>query len=88
MNENKKRFGQDDRNLAIQAAELAVVGEVLSTLGDTISTISAILALEAEQQEKDEKENDNKNMQKQIDYLSTELEKLKNQVNKQYPYNR
>ncbi|MGE7985550.1 translation initiation factor 2 [Lysinibacillus fusiformis] len=86
MNENKKRFGQGDRNLALQAAELAVVGEVLSTLGDTISTFSAILALEAEVQEKDETENNNKYMQKQIDYLTTELEKLKNIVNKQYPY--
>ncbi|MEK5429691.1 hypothetical protein MKY88_02400 [Lysinibacillus sp. FSL R7-0073] len=86
MNENKKRSGQGDRNLALQAAELAVVGEVLSTLGDTISTFSAILALEAEVQEKDENENNNKYMQKQIDYLTTELEKLKNIVNKQYPY--
>ncbi|MFJ7736677.1 hypothetical protein ACIQ2D_10060 [Lysinibacillus sp. NPDC097287] len=89
MNKNNKRVGQGDQNeLSIQAAELAVVGEVFSIIGDTISAISAILALEAEQQEQNEKENsmkDNKNMQKQIRYLTTELEKLKHQVNRQRP---
>ncbi|WP_167395945.1 hypothetical protein [Lysinibacillus parviboronicapiens] len=45
MHENNKRFGQSDRNLAHQAAELAVVGEVLSTLGDTISTISTVTCI-------------------------------------------
>ncbi|WP_238602223.1 hypothetical protein [Lysinibacillus parviboronicapiens] len=91
LHENNKRFGQSDRNLTLQAAELAVVGEVLSTLGDTISTISTVLALEAELQQQNEKENDkkdNKDMQKQIDYLTTELENLKNQVNRHYPRGR
>jgi len=87
---NNKSIGQDNGNqLSLQAAELAVVAEVISTLGDTISTISAILALEAERQEinNDKKDReDNKNMQKQIDYLTSELEKLKYQVNKQKPY--
>lgn len=88
MKENNKKLGQGDQNqLALQAAELAVVGEIFSILGDTISAISAILALEVEQQEQNKKENDkndNENMQKQIDYLTTELEKLKNQVNRQH----
>ncbi|MEK4760621.1 translation initiation factor 2 [Viridibacillus sp. FSL E2-0187] len=92
MNANNKGLGQGQDNsdqLALQAAELAVLGEIVSTLGDTISTISALLALEAERQEiNNDKKNkeDNKNMQKQIDYLTTELEKLKYQVNKQKPY--
>lgn len=89
MNENNKKLSQEDQNqLALQAAELAVVGEVFSIIGDTLSAISAILALEVEQQEQNEKENDkkdNKNMQKQIDYLTTELEKIKKQVNRQHP---
>lgn len=89
MNKNNKRLSQGDQNeLALQAAELAVVGEVFSILGDTISAISAIIALEAEQQQQNEKENeekDKKNMQKQIHYLTTEIEKLKNQVNRQRP---
>lgn len=89
MNKNNKRLGQADQNeLSLQAAELAVVGEVFSIIGDTISAISAILALEVEQQQQNEKENnkkDNNNMQKQIDYLTTELEKLKHQVNRQHP---
>lgn len=92
MNANNKGLGQGQDNsdqLSLQAAELAVLGEIVSTLGDTISTISALLALEAERQEiNNDKKNkeDNKNMQKQIDYLTTELEKLKYQVNKQKPY--
>ncbi|MGE7623845.1 translation initiation factor 2 [Viridibacillus sp. NPDC096237] len=85
MNEINKNLGKDRNQLALQAAELAVIADVITTLGYTISTISAILTLEAEQQNQNHQENDkknNKNMQKQIDYLTIELEKLKNQVNK------
>ncbi|AMQ06756.1 hypothetical protein [Sporosarcina psychrophila] len=70
-----------DSNTAIRAAELAVFGEVISTIGDLISTIAAVLALEEARQE----EIDNKNMQKQIDYLTNELKKLKKQVNNEKP---
>lgn len=86
MNEINKGFGKDRDQLALQAAELAVVADVITTLGYTISTISAILALEAERQNQNQQENDkknNKNMQKQIDYLTTELGKLKYQLNRQ-----
>lgn len=92
MNANNKGLGQGQDNsdqLSLQAAELAVLGEIVSTLGDTISTISALLALEAERQEiNNDKKNkeDNNDMQKQIVYLTTELEKLKYQVNKQKLY--
>ena len=61
----------------IRAAELAVVGEIISTIGEVISTIAAVLALEEELQE----ESDNKNMQKQIDNLTNEMKKIKQQIN-------
>ena len=78
--------GQDIQTpLAIQAAELAIVGAAITTLGDTISTISAILALEAERQEQNDQQT-NKNTQKQINYLTSELEKLKKQVNNPNAY--
>lgn len=83
-----KNISQDNQNqLSIQAAELAVVGAAITTLGDTIATIAAVLALEAERQEQnnqnDTSKNGNQNMQKQIDYLTIEIEKLKKQVNGQ-----
>lgn len=83
-----KNISQDNQNqLSIQAAELAVVGAAITTLGDTIATIAAVLALEAERLEQnnqnDISNNGNKNMQKQIDYLTIEIEKLKKQVNGQ-----
>ena len=65
----------------IRAAELAVLGEVLSTVGEVISTIAAVLALEEELQE----ESNNKNMQKQIDNLTHEVKKLKQQINNENP---
>ena len=70
--------GIDQDSTAIRAAELAVISEVVSTIGDVISTIAAVLALEEERQE----ERDNNHMQKQIDDLTAEFEKLKKQVNK------
>lgn len=65
----------------IRAAELAVLGEVLSTVGEVISTIAAVLALKEELQE----ESNNKNMQKQIDNLTHEVKKLKQQINNENP---
>ena len=67
----------------IRAAELAVLGEVLSTVGEVISTIAAVLALEL--QEELQEESNNKNMQKQIDNLTHEVKKLKQQINNENP---
>ena len=66
---------------AIRAAELAFIGEVVSTVGDVISTFAAALDLEEERQDII----DNKNMQKQIDDLTNEVKKLKEQVYKENP---
>ena len=73
---NNGSINQD--STAIRAAELAVIDEVVSTVGDVISTIAAMLALEEERQD----ERDNNHMQKQIDDLTAEFENLKKQVNK------
>ncbi|MFJ8067101.1 hypothetical protein ACIQYS_21230 [Psychrobacillus sp. NPDC096426] len=68
-------------NTVIRAAELAVVGELLSTLGDVISRIAEVLASEEERHG----QNDNKKIQKQIDYLTNEIKKLKKQKNMDRP---
>ena len=76
--------GNDQNNQdsnKFRAAELAVIGEVISTVGEVISTIAAVLALEEELQE----ESNNKNMQKQIDNLTNEMKKLKQQINNEKP---
>lgn len=74
--ESNKKNNQNPTSM-IRAAELAVVGELLSTVGDVISTISAVLALEEERQEQSE----SKNVQEQLDYLTTEMKILKKQIN-------
>ena len=66
-----------------QSAMLAVIGAAITTLGDGISTIAAILALE-EQQQGNSNDVDNKNMQKQIDYLTAEIKKIKKQLVSKY----
>lgn len=82
---NKNKSQDNQNQLAIQAAELAIVGAAITTLGDAIATMSAVLALEAEKQEQNNQnyssKNGNQDMQKQIDYLTSEIEKLKKQVN-------
>ena len=47
---NRENINQNnqDSNTAIRAAELAVIGELVTTLGDVISTAAAVLALEEE----------------------------------------
>ena len=80
-----------------EAAKLAVIGGAIVTLGDAITTMAAILAIEeARQQQGNAGGNSggnsggntggnnevNKNMQKQIDYLTSELDKMKRQMNR------
>jgi len=80
---NRENIDQNnqDSNAVIRASELAVIGELVSTLGDVISTIAAVLALEEERQEKSE----TINMQKQIDNLTNEVRKIKKQINNDKP---
>ena len=75
--------GNDNqKDQAISTLELAVWGELLSTLGSVISTIAAVQALEEEQQE----QISNNKMQKQIDYLTNEVKQLKKQINNVNPW--
>ncbi|MFE4140687.1 hypothetical protein ACFX4I_02305 [Peribacillus sp. YIM B13472] len=78
MYENKN-FDQNSQNMNTesQAAKLAIIATAITTFGDALGTIAAILAFEEEQQERMDKEEYIK-VQKQIDYLTTEFEKLKN----------
>jgi len=79
---NSKNNDQNNQDSnVISTLELAVWGELLSTLGDVISTIAAVQALEEEKQE----QISNKNMQQQIDYLTNEVKQLKKQFNRKRP---
>lgn len=71
------------------AAKLAVLAGIFSTLGDGLATIAAIMALEdAQQQSNNNNSNSNNNndgnsnkideLEKQVQYLTKELNKLKN----------
>ena len=77
MNNRESNNQANQYSNSPSAAELAVLGELLSTVGDVISTISAVLALEEERQEQRE----NKNVQEQLDYLTNEMEIIKKQIN-------
>ncbi|OKL36889.1 hypothetical protein [Domibacillus mangrovi] len=88
---NNKNFDQSSQNpqTESQAAKLAVIATAVTTFGDALATLAAMLALEEERQEERQAQSDKddyKNMQKQIHYLTTEVEKLKKQVNKERPY--
>lgn len=65
----------------IRAAELAALGEVVTTIGYAISTLATVLALEEDRQVERQEEIDKKNMQKQINDLTNEVKKLIKQIN-------
>lgn len=64
------------------AAKLAVLGGLLSTFGDAISTMAAVLALEELQQTQNNSDNNNNDkiseLEKQIKYLMEEVNQQKN----------
>lgn len=66
---------QDSQNLQTdsKSAKLAVIVGAITTLGDALSTMAAILAIEEARQEQDNT-GDSETMQKQIDYLTSEIE--------------
>ena len=77
----------DSQNLHTdsESAKLAVVAGLISTFGDALATLAAVLAIEeAREEARQEQGNtgDNKNMQKQIDNLTYEIEKIKRQMNR------
>jgi hypothetical protein len=81
-NQNGQNLQTDSQNLQTdsQSAKLAVIAGAITTFGDALSTMAAVLAIEEARQEQGDT-GDNKNMQKQIDYLTSEIEKIKRQMN-------
>ena len=75
-NQNQDSQNQTDS----ESAKLAVIAGVITTFGDALSTLAAVLALEEARQEQNNA-GDSNNMQKQIDYLTSEIEKMKRQMN-------
>ena len=73
---------QDSQNFQTdsESAKLAVIAGVITTFGDALATIAAVLAIEEARQEQSSN-GDSKNMQKQIDHLTSEMEKIKRQMN-------
>jgi hypothetical protein len=89
LNRNNLRFEQDNPDLQTdsQADKLAVIAGAITTFGDALATMAALLAIEEARQEKNDG-GDNKSMQKQIDYLTSEMEQLKRQMKKLTPLRR
>lgn len=83
-NNNNFRLDQGILQTESQAAKLAVIAGVITTLGDGLATVAALLAIEEAQQEQTNS-GENKNMQKQLDYLSSEMEELKKQIKRLTP---
>ena len=76
---HENQNSQSDQTVS-QSAKLAVIAGAINTLGDALGTIASVLAIEEAQQEQNDNGN-NKNMQKQLDYLTSEVEKIRKQMN-------
>ena len=62
------------------AAKLAVIAGLITTLGDGLATIAAIMALEESQQSNNNNDNNSikiAELEKQVQYLTKELNRLK-----------
>ncbi|AHN21743.1 hypothetical protein EYB33_10625 [Lysinibacillus sphaericus] len=80
MSKNKDNFTDLLAGMENDAAKLAVIAGIITTLGDVLATIAAIMALE-EAQKSNNNNNNNSNkideLEKQVQYLTKELHKLK-----------
>jgi len=81
-NGKKSDNSVQDLNPDIQAAELAVIAGLLTTLGDGIATIAAVLALQ--EAEKSSQSSNNRdasfdlgNIQKRLDSLERDMKHIK-----------
>jgi hypothetical protein len=87
QNNNRKKNNEaatQDNNPVSQAAALAVIAGLITTLGDGLSTVAAALAIQEAQQQGNNSGNNNGNnsaelqqMQQQLDYLTKEVKRLK-----------
>lgn len=79
LNNNNFRSDQGILQTESQSAKLAVITGAITTLGDGLATVAALLAIEESRQEQSDTK-ESKNMQKQIDDLSSDMEELKRQI--------
>ena len=80
LHNNRKKDNEttQDNNQPGQAATLAVIAGLITTLGDGLATVAAALALqEAQQNSNNGNSQQIQQMQQQIDYLTKEVKKLK-----------
>ncbi|MFC3039182.1 hypothetical protein ACFOGI_02820 [Virgibacillus xinjiangensis] len=80
MSSNTNKGSNASSNNELTTAKLAILGGLLSTLGDAISTYAAVLALEELQKTKSESnKNDDKisELEKQVKYLTEEINQQK-----------
>lgn len=84
MNNRKNNSNQNAETQEIYAAKLAYIGSALATLGDGLTTIAAGITLELLLKSKNQGDANSgyqsaqtENMQKQIDYLISELKQMK-----------
>lgn len=83
-NQKKNSSARQDNNPISEAATLAVIAGLITTLGDGLATVAAALAIQESQQQSGSGSNGNgidnaviQKMQQQIDYLTREVKKLK-----------
>lgn len=82
QNNYRKKNNEEtqDNNPVSQAASLAVIAGLITTLGDGLATVAAALAIQEAQQQAGNNGNgsaDIQEMQQQLNYLTKEVKKLK-----------
>lgn len=84
MDNNKNNLNQPAESQEIFIAQLSYIGAAISTLGDGIQAIAAALTLESlknannqSTESSTDQSQKTESMDKQIDYLITELEEIK-----------
>ncbi len=88
QNNNQIKNNEAQNNNPIsQAATLAVIAGIITTLGDGLATVAAALAIqESQQQSTNNGDNANSSVdlqgiQQQLNYLSMEIKKIKKIIN-------
>lgn len=85
-NQSKNNEAQNSNPIS-QAATLAVIAGIITTLGDGLATVAAALAIQESQQQSTNNGNnsnssvDLQGIQQQLNYLSMEIKKIKKIIN-------
>lgn len=70
-------FGPDKQDTDKEIAKLALFGEAISLFGQAITTLAAYLTLEAAEDDSPGIDDHLSDMQKQIDFLLAEMDRMK-----------